>query len=511
MKGTENLELLGEINEEYIASAENMKKRNSAWRIALPIAAGFCLVLGAGLILGKVLGRRPNTGNDITAMVTQTPAADTPNTDEPISEEPKDSEGPEVGERWDGVDIALAYRRSGEESSDSTIKLGFSHEMFIYHGRPYHYFTRADIFSDIFGEKIAHVERFEFIQSRINDEGSPYVFEPVVINTSDYELYGSFEGNVFTLKGFDPEDVLCQRGFNGEIEIYISDKALTEGGCMGFWENVLHITDMIDSVEYSYRIGSGENTVVKRMQLVKDGYSDEIDELIDMLDNGEWTEDGREAYQYYSDDPMPDRYIDVDLKNGITFCLMLYRDGIIRLTNPLGDRAVKTDAIKMNAFLDKLENRIGIVMDTGTNYQLNKLRSDARYGYLVPDYIPEGFELTAIAVYYDVDYDTGEILGTSWMTIHIKNFDTDEIVKMWMYPRSQLEYEAKGMLNKGGHIAKLEDFTIEDVFVKDEIEPNGERYIESDVAIDCGDECIYLWGPNTEPATVYDIISSIMN
>ena len=83
MNGLEKLELLEDIDEEYIRSAENVRKKRPVWKSVLPIAAGFLLVIGAALLIGKSLIKPASPVID-AALPSALPTSDASETGAPV-------------------------------------------------------------------------------------------------------------------------------------------------------------------------------------------------------------------------------------------------------------------------------------------------------------------------------------------------------------------------------------------------------------------------------------------
>lgn len=519
MKGTESLELLGDINEKYIASAECMKKRNSAWRIALPIAAGFCLVLGVGLILGKILGNKPDTGNDITAMASEnaqnaSPAAEV--TAEPTEYVPAI---PEEDRIYLTADLS-SYDEAYHPDETPYIEWGIDYQMFIYQGREYFLLCTLDAMNDVIGEKVGTVELFDFQWSARwchDEEGSPANEEHPFISISENELKGTVEGSVFSFKGRDDSDFLCMRGdYRSMICVYTTDCGITEKNGAAFLEDKLNISENMQELRYISRNDFKQYAVDPRNEAVR--------LFIEAIDEGEWINDTRSYFSRYFDEPAflalvdeelnPCRNVNIYTNDRLDLEIGVFTDGIVTIGNSFHSMALQVDVEKISPLLDLMAANYGECMENkNDDDRLAACRNNRRFGEMIPTYIPDGLRVTDTYIEYITDAETGDIIGTDHIRIDYKDEDLDSIIYFCVMPIEQTDtdYSIRCAVEKGVRNVDIEDFDESCMYLSHSNSIGCEDEIYSQSVVTYKDAVIYIQAFDTQPEVIIALIRSIID
>lgn len=275
------LDSLGEIDAALVEEAAKPPRRRRIWPAAA--AACLCAALAAALIIGAALNGRKGI---------LTP-------------------GPE------------AFSAGG----DAKLKWHF----FKYGGRIYEGYESFALSEDFRGEKAASIERF--------------AFEPPIVSGDVPELSGSLEGDVYRVKGIEPELMLCAE-YEGELIVFTAgaDRRLRRGSEV--FGDEMHIKGNAVGVSYESQrsLNAKANEVFELF-----GHEDELNAFLDALNGGEWV---------YEDSIDPASYrwwnIYITLSGGYRAHLVWYRGGYVGLYG-IRKALVKIDEDKASAFIELLE------------------------------------------------------------------------------------------------------------------------------------------------------------
>ena len=227
----------------------------------------------------------------------------------------------------------------------------------------------------------------------------------------DYaELTGSASGPVYTVKGVDPEIMLCMREQNGAIHLYVNgDKHdFADGGAL--YEGLLHISECTAGVKYiPYEAFLGSR---EEYYLLRPGHEAQAEEFIALLNEGEFTS---VAYDAELAGQKADGIL-FTREDGFVIHLIAYKNGLIRLMdhdNGVTHYAVKVDPEKLAAFLELLHEESDPCEGPYAQPEtLEDCAADERFGSVIPSEVPEGFTLVYASICRNIDPKTGAILGT---------------------------------------------------------------------------------------------------
>ena len=262
---------------------------------------------------------------------------------------------------------------------------------FIYQGRCYVQYERIYDDVDIIGERLGTA-------AGLIDEWTP--------KEGYVELAGSVGGDFYAVKGYDPAFMLCMKETTGEITTYICNNGITLKYGSELYEDRLHLSGNIESVEYesraSWYYGRGERY---RMDEVGGAVLDFIAGL-----------DGAEFIPY---DSVPlDKgktyiaetelyHLHFRMRDGMTVHLRLHENGYVRFDGVL-PLCAQVPEEAFNALLSLLDGRAGStaveVEPVGTTPE--GCRNDPELGRYVPAYAPEDVAFAHASIYYELGRET---------------------------------------------------------------------------------------------------------
>ena len=528
MKGAESLELLGDIKEEYIAAAESAGKRKSVWRIALPIAAGLCLVLGVGLVIGKTIGKKPQAGNEITAMTTE-------ETVDPLTEKPeitKSAETPSPDGTADVVPeedrlyltmLSSGYSEAYHPDETPRIEWGIDYQMFIYNGKEYFLLCTLDALNDVMGEKLGTVELFDFQWSdhwAVDEEGLSSTEEThPYISILENELKGTVEGPIFSVKTRNNDSFVCMRSsYRNMICVYTTDCGITEKNGAAFLEGVFHLSENITELRYYSRSEGHEQYAV-------DPDYEAVRLFIEAMDEAEWVNDTRSNFSRYFDEIEylkmcdeelnPCRPVKILTNDRIDLEFGIYTDGIVTVGGSFHSMALRVDVEKIRPILDMIENNdAGVCVEMlNDDARLAECLNNRRFGDMIPTYVPEGLRVTDTHIGYIVDDETGGIIGTDHIRIDYKDEDHDSIIYYRVLPieRMNTDYSIKCAVKKGARIVDIEDFDESCMYLEHSHSIGCEDEIYSLSVVTYKDAVIHIEGFDTQPEVIIALLKSIMD
>lgn len=218
MKGEQLLHALGEVDEEYLAQVDELrrippKKKRHTW---IPMAACLCLVAGvAAWALRGGMGM-PSQGGDQT-----------------------NSNG--ITESAQGIYVPPLEVELPQEETEAMIDMiGF----FIYQGRLYAQMDVVEQGQNLVGEQLGE-------SSGTIDEWTP--------EDQYLEGTGSIRGPFYEVKGYDPQHLLCMV-YDYGVELFWNNCDITVSTGGDVLEEVFHLSDGIAHAEFQKEVDvQGEN------------------------------------------------------------------------------------------------------------------------------------------------------------------------------------------------------------------------------------------------------------
>lgn len=382
----EKLELINEVDEKFISSAENANRKKSVWRYVLPAAAALLIIVGVIAVI-KAFDRREKT--DVSAYITDDPNASTEQspTETPTMQNTQNAAGAfTVPDHAYSEDIELPIIKFNDKA-----------------------YTRLEIcpqFADFFGD---------------------------YAGTLSQQITS---GNVFSVNGYDSDFLICRRGSNGEAEVYVSDVGSVFYSGADLFEGKFRLSEMLASVKYldeSYVNDQGRPMVVN---IDSPEYKEAIELFLEALNEGKWTKKqslGRNS-----------KTIVLWLNNDLYLKLSISEKGYVNLC-PYGyafdSCTLKTDPKKLLHLLEIIEGKEGKQEGYEWSSEMfyeEDLNGNDRFGSYLPSTLPDGCKYTWAFIHYSVDESTGRILGTDSIDAIIENNNASATIYMTILPKSRL-------------------------------------------------------------------------
>ncbi|MBR6108726.1 MAG: hypothetical protein IKQ36_03230 [Clostridia bacterium] len=527
MDGLNDLDLLGGVDNEYVDSARKAGKTRRRLRTAVPAAAGLCLALTAGIVSMKLIGAGGKKAEYTAAVSSPHPvesvgaaAANTPEVPPVQTSVPADPEK-----------LYLTLSSSGDSAVDelgeNELEWGIDYRMFIYGGRVYFHCFDADPLSDTIDQKLGTVELFDFKVSAhvstVDEDGSSADGEdhPYIV-ISENEQKGTVCGNFYSVKGEDPERLLCMRpDFPQCVQFYICGDDLISGRGSDLLEGVLHVSERISEFRYCSN-NEGDPTVGRFVYAIGTD-SEELGLFLEALDSGVWVDDTRHVFsRYYNEEETSPfhQYSETDpglfsvtltLENGVNVDLTVYKDGVVTFPYSFNSKALKIDREKAAPLWKLMMNNSGKGFEYSDDAKLAECKKDSRFGEAVPDLIPKGYHIRNAWIEYVTDRNTGAVTGTDHIRIEYKNPRTGAIMDLWIMPveRKDTDYMIGSYVKKGARIVDVGEFGENCMYKEYGKSIGDENEVYTFSVVTYRDAVIYVEAFETQPKVIVELIRSI--
>ena len=208
MKNERLLDALGKMDEDLIAEAAPGKKppkkaKTVTWVKWGAVAACLCLVVAGGIWKLTTLPTKGELPSEYT-----------------VSE--------------NGITIPALEVSLSKKAAAMSDMIGF----FIYEARCYVYYENFSEAEGVVGEYLGTV-------TGMIDEWTP--------EEGYVDLAGSIQGDFYSVKGYDPEFMLCTKAGNGIVSMYICNNGITLKYGKELYEDRLHLSGNITGVQYESR------------------------------------------------------------------------------------------------------------------------------------------------------------------------------------------------------------------------------------------------------------------
>jgi len=280
------------IDDDILERSEtSVKKKSSTWVKWGTMVACLCLVVG-GIVWGtKTLSPKEEPSGYV------------------VSEE--------------GITIPALEVSLSKEAAAMSDMIGF----FIYEGRCYVYYENFSEAEGVVGEYLGTV-------TGMIDEWTP--------EEGYVDFAGSIRGDFYSVKGYDPEFMLCTKEANGIVSTYICNNGITVKYGKELYEDRLHLSEKIAGVQYESR----ESWFYSREELYElDKEEEYIREFIEKLDAEEFLlcrdVAVQEGWEHMVDSEIYHLYF--NMNDGIKIHLRLHENGYVRFQG-LWDLCVKIPA-----------------------------------------------------------------------------------------------------------------------------------------------------------------------
>lgn len=380
-----------DISEEYINEAQikRGKKQSAVWVKWGALAACVCLIF-----MGLLVWRKVNKPSAVYPNVT---VSDNEITNPPIDA----SQASAAQDDINGVTIPpLNVSLSSDGQADM---IGF----FIYQGRCYVSYEYNLRDNNIVGEHLGYATGM--INEWMPEDG--YV-----------DFAGSAWGDFYSVKGFDPEFMLCIKHPDGSIETFINNNGITLKKGSELFEERLHLSDEYIDVQYETR-SSWYYSEYELYQL-NDPNNAIISEFISQLDEAEFMlsnviiqgEQGhpsdKEIYHMY-----------FVFESGINIHLRIYEGGYVCFDGLL-DVCVKLSDEKFERLTDLFANQTEwTAFETpDDSITFEDCISDIYLGAYVPQYVPDDLMFNRAYISYYLDAETAKETKTKDITIEYNHY-----------------------------------------------------------------------------------------
>lgn len=472
MKSKRIMDALGQVNEIYIEEAADITPapKKHHWAKWGALAACLCLVAGGTFFFTN------QTGSSSSC----------------------DSFPDEVMVSEDGVTIPPAQVTLGKEDG---VEYCWAYAFFIYQGRCYKGYDRVYGDSDLIGEHLGWAK------------GMIDVWTP---REGYVELAGNIKGDFYSVKGYDPEFMVCMRESSGAVNIFINDNGLTLKYGSDLLEDRFHLSGNLKELVYQNH-NSWYNSTDELFALNNE---DAVSDFVSLLDQGTFIPEAHallpDGANYLSQADL--YHVDLRRKDGITIELRLTEGGYVHFGTYFNEVCIKVNETEFNEFialLDSGADAVSAEAAQGAYRSVDECLADPLFGSYIPAYVPEGMSYERGTIYYEIESKTGHILRTREVNLsYSSERDPDTGLSDAEYTITIASVEDYGDIGWAGTLLTPEELTPEKAaqFV-DTAWGNGTLKQRSDTTfgIRHGGVMVILYGDNLDSGESYRIMSSINN
>ena len=437
-------------------AATYVRKEKKKWLKWSAMAACLCLVI-AGVVIWKQIQPLPTKETGITVS--------------------------ENGLTIPPMDVSLS-------SNVAADMMGF----FIYQGRCYVQYEWIHDNVDIIGEHLGTA-------TGLIDEWTP--------KEGYVELAGSVRGDFYAVKGYDPSFMLCMKEATGDIATYICDNGITLKYGSELYEDRLRLSDKLESVQYEsrdswyysrgerYQMNSINDIVFDFIKYMDSAQFIPCDSV--PLDEGQATIVGMELYHLY-----------FQMENGTTVHLRLHENGYIRFQG-LMDICVQVPDESYSALLNLLDNHIDsttveVTESVGPTFE--DCLNNAQLGKYVPTYAPEDICFAYASIYYYLDSQTADEIGTKEICLNYESLQNSHyyysITITWAD-----EYGKNGWAGPMINVADLSAASISEYIMTESASGNPIPDGILNVGVWYDDVSVVISAYGVDAETAYDIFNSV--
>lgn len=468
MKSKRIIDALGQVNEIYIEEAANvtpaLKKRH--WARWGALAACLCLVVGGVFLF-------TNPANSSASY---------------------DSFPNEVIVSEDGVTIPPTKATLGKEDG---VEYCWAYAFFIYQGRCYKSYDGVYGDSDLIGEYLGTAR------------GMIDVWTP---KEGYVELAGNIKGDFYSVKGYDPEFMVCMRSNSGAVEIFINDNNLTLKYGSDLLENRFHLSGNLNELVYqnhnSWDYSTGEIYSLNNDEAVSN--------FITLLNQGTFIPETQallpDGANYLSQAAL--YHIDLRMYDGTTIELTLVEGGYIEFGIYFPEVCLKVDEATFNELIALLDSGAYAAHPAemyGAYRSIDECLADPLFGSCIPAYVPEGMSYERGAIYYNIEPKTGNILQTREVNLtYSSGRDPDTGSTESEYYITIASVEDYGEIGWTGTLLTPEEVTLGTISQLVNTS-QGSRLSYTSFGVQHDDVMVILGAYGLDAAEAYRIMSSINN
>lgn len=375
-------------------------------------------------------------------------------------------------------------------SANEASMVGF----FIYQGKCYVWYERIYDDVDIIGEHLGTA-------TGLIDEWTP--------QEGYVELAGSVKGDFYSVRGYDPNFMLCMKEPDGTICTYICDNGITLKYGSELYEDRLHLSGNFESVQYESRAswyhGRGERYQMNRINdivpdFIKGMNSSRFVPYDSIpLDEGHTSLADTELYHMY-----------FQMKDGTTVHLRLHENGYVSFDGMLA-LCVQIPEENYNTLLNLLDNHtdaaaVEVAENAGPTFE--DCLNNVELGKYVPTYAPEDINFTNADIYYYLDSQTANEIGTKEIWLYYDSLENSR----YYYSITITWAEEYGRNGWAGPMINAADLSVESIseYIKTETakgNPLPEGKLNVGVWYD--DVSVVISARGVDAETAYGILSSV--
>lgn len=360
---------------------------------------------------------------------------------------------------------------------------------FVYRDRVYVQSELLPMDADVIGQRLGTVTGL--IHEWTPEEG--YV-----------ELAGSAEGDFYSVKGLDPEFMLCQRNSDGTIQLFVQDSGITLKRGADMLRDRLHLPERFAGLEYQTR--EEWNGSCGTGQRLKPELEGEALAFLEKLQEGSYVlrGDGKVWEQEL-------HHVWLLQEGGVRTHLALFTDGTDGFVLDYGFPGVclkveKETVLDFDALLDREDSGIPVETETGP-LTLEDCRRDPALGGYLPAYIPGNLVCTGASIRYDIDRETGAVGQTRQIHLELSDPDVSAIYGTVdvMSPDLDLEEEEDVPLleRQGLTVQQVEDHMEGPDLHGDVMEE------DLNLGVRLGDVAVLLYAAGLSPEECFAILDSL--
>ncbi|MBO4879080.1 MAG: PT domain-containing protein [Clostridia bacterium] len=481
MEGLNGLELLGEVNAKYVASAANTQKkeRSALLRYVLPIAAALFIIIAAAALIanGAFRLRGPNNEQQAFVPVTDAPGNKPTQSGENVSGSP--SGQPTPCPTVMPIDYPTPMptaapdpffdRESHLPDQMGKISEAGEFDYFIYHGKTYialvdNYGGRlpAKIF-DLKGPMVARITYIDLMDYCYETPPAQNTMIPgEEHDTGPFrELTGSFEGPVYELIGYDPEYVLCHIWPSGDMTIYFSGAGAVTGADL--FETRLHMREHLSTFMYDGYVRSGDKRVRYDTCSIDPAENAAVTRFLDALDAAEWVE----SQSNERSDALV--YLYIMLEDGMRIELTVDPSGCVRLVLFYSEAMLRLDPEDVSGLIELLvsgEGTPACLPEYDIAHQLANCRAIEGFGDCIPGSIPEGYHIGGVGAFPEAGSTEIASVGIAYLADQNSSVGMIDVTirKRSSYEADPVILWAPGSINgEPVPAVPLSQFTVDDI------------------------------------------------
>jgi hypothetical protein len=407
MNGDELMEIVGDIDDRFVEKAYDTQRKKGASGWLMPAAAVF---VAAVIALGAILYNKP------IRLVTPKPLGvmllgdlnGISRSFEIFKKEELEVAKNEPVELIHKYDAEREKEIQGE--SKCVLRIGF----FVYGGRLYRHVDLGDFGSDeLVGEKLGHVRGVGWLGK------DPATYD---------ELTGLTGGDIYEVKGFDPEFMVCRKGYGSRITTYVCNCGYVISKGEDVFEQRYRFSDRLETLVYEK---PGDHLYKKQYAL--DPALPEVRSFIEAIDKASWhLMDVMDALWLDTEQWIENDYHKLIFKlGGVDVTATLY-NGYHLFIDGFDGCAIDLDEKDIKPLLELMESHEkSVPVENNSDSQfvtVEEARQDPRFGRYVPSFIPEGYELYYCIIRYSVDMNTGKRTGTERISFDFMTKDEKHIL-----------------------------------------------------------------------------------